>query len=122
MKTRSVAMTLSAAAVLILSCRKDDTVSPQEEAYIPLITNSWTDVADPNHTFSFQAQRESVQTGTFTGSETTPANVTYDTLSGTFSNRSVSFTVTRLGIPTTYSGRFTADTLIDFGTLRLFRQ
>jgi hypothetical protein len=122
MKTRSVAMTLSAAAVLILCCRKDDTVSPQEEAYIPLITNSWTEVADPNHTFSFQAQRESVQTGTFTGSETTPANVTYDTLSGTFSNRNISFTVTRLGIPTTYSGRFTSDTLIDFGTLKLFRQ
>lgn len=122
MRRSRVGAVLSVGAMLILCCNKEDTVGPQEEAYIPLITNSWTDVADPNHTFSFQAQRERVQTGTFTGSETTPANVTYDTLSGTFSNRNISFTVTRLGIPTTYSGRYTADTLIDLGTLKLFRQ
>ena len=124
MKMTSLAavVPLTALAATILCCRSEETAGPQEQPYIPLITNLWTDVTNQNHTFSFRADRESVQTGTFAGSETTPLGVTYDTLSGAFSNRNISFTVRRRGIDTTYAGRFVLDTLIDFNGLRLFRR
>ncbi len=122
MNSTGAAVLLVVAAATLLCCRSEEPVGPQEQPYIPLITNLWRDVADENHTFSFNAQQESVQTGTFNGSETTSLGVVYDTLSGTFSNRSISFTVRRRGIDTTYAGRFVADTLIDFSGLRLFRR
>ena len=121
MRITSVAA-LGVLAATVLCCRNEDSVGPQETPYIPLVTNLWTDVADQNHTFSFVAQQENVQTGAFTGSETTPSGVTFDTLSGTFSNRNISFTVRRRGIDTTYIGRFALDTLIDFSGLKLSRR
>ena len=125
MKSTSIGayVILSVLAAVIVCCRSDVTpVSPEEQPYIPLITNFWTDVTNQDHTFSFNAARESVQTGIFNGSEAyQPSGPVYDTLSGTFSNRNISFTVRRRGIDTTYNGRFVLDTLIDFNGLKLFR-
>ena len=109
-------------AAAILCCRSEEPVSPQEPTYVPLITNSWTDVTRSDHTFTFVAQRESVSVGTFTGEESYTDSITSFQLSGSFLNRSISFTVVRRGKDTTYSGHFVLDTLIDFNGLRLFRR
>ena len=124
MKTRPLAsaVSLSILAAVILCCRSEEAVAPQEQPYIPLITNSWTDVARADHTFNFVAQQESVSVGTFRGQESySDSSVTFD-LTGMFSNRNISFTVSRRGRDTAYSGRFVLDTLIDFNGLKLFRR
>lgn len=124
MKTTSLVTSVLPAllAAAILCCRSEEPVAPQEPTYIPLITNSWTDVARSDHTFNFVAQRESVSVGTFTGEESYTDSITSFQLSGSFSNRNITFTVIRRGKDTTYSGRFVLDTLIDFNGLRLFRR
>ena len=109
-------------AAVILCCRSEEPVAPVEPTYIPLITNSWTDVARSDHTFNFVAQQESVSVGTFTGQESYTDSITSFQLAGSFSNRNISFTVVRRGKDTTYSGRFVLDTLIDLSGLRLFRR
>lgn len=126
MKTTTVAgfMIMLVLAAVIMCCRNDETAPQEEVPYIPLITNSWTDVARQDHVFGFRAQRESVATGTFEGEEsyTEPESTLTFRLTGSFVNRNIGFTVTRRGRDTTYSGRFIADTLIDFNGLRLFRR
>ena len=109
-------------ASVCLSCNTNDAVGPQEETYVPLITNSWTDVSRPDHKFNLVAQKDSVSQGTLTGEETFTDSTVSFPLKGVFSNRNISFTVTKRGIDSTYVGRFTADTLIDLGRLKLFRQ
>ncbi|HXG01252.1 MAG TPA: hypothetical protein VNL69_10700 [Bacteroidota bacterium] len=108
-------------ACLTICCKADD-VGVQDETYIPLITNQWTDVARPDHRFNFLADQAGVSRGTFTGTEEAPEFPVDPTLRGSFSNRSISFTVARPGGDTTFQGRFTADTLIDLGGLRIFRR
>ena len=103
-------------------CNSDNPATGQqaEPTYIPLISNAWIDVANANHTFLFIADSSNVPVGTFTGEERTgPAAP--DSLNGSFRNRNISFTVRRQAGNVTFNGRFIADTLIDCGTLRLFR-
>ena len=111
-----------ALAGVMLCCKNDDTVTtPQEQPYVPLITNSWTDVANQNHSFFFGAARESVSMGTFTGRESYIDSIQTFPLTGNFMNRNIGFTVTRRGRDTAYAGRFVTDTLIDFNGIKLFR-
>ena len=103
-------------------CNSDNPATGQqaEPTYIPLISNGWIDVANANHIFLFIADSSNVPVGTFTGTEQT-APATPDSLNGSFRNRNISFTVRRQAGNVTFNGRFIADTLIDCGTLRLFR-
>ncbi len=105
-------------ASLSVCCKTND---PAEETYIPLITNTWTDVASNNHTFEFRTTQVGVSKGSFTGFEHRLDLALDYPLNGTFSNRTVTFVVSR-GRDTTYNGRFTADTLIDCGALKIFRR
>ncbi len=105
-------------SLLGVSCKTTD---PAEETYIPLITNSWTDIANTRHIFIFTTTQVGVSKGSFNGTEELQDSALSFPLNGTFSNRSVSFIVSRRGRDTTYTGRFTADTLIDCGALKLFR-
>ncbi len=106
-------------ALLSICCKTGD---PVDETYIPIITNQWTDVANNRHQFNFNAPQSNVAMGSFTGTEELLDSALTFNLNGTFSNRNISFIVSRRGRDTTYSGRFTADTLIDCGALKLFRR
>jgi len=124
MKTEqsSLLLTLFVTAALGVSCMQCNSVEQQEEEpYYPAVTNSWTDLNRPSHKFNLVAQQVNVQKGTFTGEETFTDSIDSFPLSGGFLNRNISFTVTKRGKDTTYIGRFTADTLIDLGGLKLFR-
>ena len=121
MKQNSFSPLLLMLSLLAVSCNKDNPASVQEEVYIPLISNSWTDVARADHRFNLTAPQSGVSQGTFTGEEVYQDSVDTFPLQGTFSNRNISFTVTKRGRDTTYAGRFTADTLIDLGKLKIFR-
>jgi hypothetical protein len=115
-------LTLIAAVALGVACMKCNSVEPQaEEPYYPVITNSWTDLNRSDHKFNLVAEQVNVQKGTFTGEEAYTDSIDTFPLSGEFSNRNISFTVTKRGRDTTYNGRFIADTLIDLGGLKLFR-
>ncbi len=105
-------------ALLSVCCKTDD---PAEETFIPNISNTWIDVAKNNHTFNFNTTDVGVSRGSFTGFENVGDSALTFSLNGTFSNRNISFIVSRRGRDTTYNGRFTADTLIDFGALKIFR-
>ncbi|MBM2841465.1 MAG: hypothetical protein HW412_1993 [Bacteroidetes bacterium] len=106
----------------VTGCNTNDPGAGQqaEPTYIPLISNAWIDVANANHTFLFVADSSNVPVGTFTGEERNGA-ANPDSLTGNFRNRNISFTVRRQAGNVTFNGRFIADTLIDCGTLRLFR-
>jgi hypothetical protein len=121
MKSKSFAFPFLVMTALSLCCKTNET-GPQEETYIPLITNSWTDTSRPTHQFNFVQQQTNVPTGTFNGEEIESFITVSDTLFGVFSNRNISFTVRKGTRDTTYVGRFIADTLIDLGRLKLFRQ
>ncbi|MEK6571826.1 MAG: hypothetical protein AABZ61_10685 [Bacteroidota bacterium] len=118
---RSTCVLLLALLTTLLSCKKDGGVG-SDEVYIPLITNSWTDVARPTHKFNLTAQKEGVASGTFTGEEAAPEFLVNPPLRGTFSNRNIAFTVTRPKGDTAFSGKFIADTLIDLGGIKIFRR
>ena len=121
MKPRPLHLTLLVCTLVGTDCNQDNSVAVPDETYIPLITNSWTDVARADHKFDLVAQKDSVSKGTFTGEEVYQDSTDTFPLTGSFSNRNITITVTRRGRDTTYAGRFTADTLIDLGTLKLFR-
>lgn len=118
-KFSSLPLYLLVMALLSVCCNATD---PAEETYIPLITNTFTDIANNNHTFGFSTTQVGVSKGSFTGFENLVDSALSFPLNGTFSNRNISFIVTRRGRDTTYAGRFTADTLIDCGALKIFRR
>lgn len=118
-KFKSLPLYLLLMALLSVCCKTTD---PAEETYVPLITNSWTDIANANHQFIFRTQQVGVSKGSFNGTEELVDSALSFPLNGTFSNRDVSFIVSRRGRDTTYNGRFTADTLIDCGALKIFRR
>ena len=117
----STCVLLLALLTTLISCKKEGGVG-SEDVYIPLITNSWTDVARPAHKFNLTAQKEGVASGTFTGEEAAPEFLVNPPLRGTFSNRNIAFTVTRPKGDTAFSGKFIADTLIDLGGIKIFRR
>lgn len=118
-KFSSLPLYLLIMALLSICCKTND---PVEETYIPLITNRWTDIARENHKFDLTSLQEGASKGAFNGFEVYTDSTVSFPINGTFSNRNVSFIVTRRGRDTTYTGRFTADTLIDCGALKIFRR
>ena len=78
-------------------------VSPTALFLIDL-TNIWFEEGNPDHEFNIVPdQQGEVSSSTFTGEETTPDGDNFS-LSGSFNNRDISFTVQRDTGDVTYSG------------------
>ncbi len=94
-----------------------------------LITNTWDDVANPGHTFSFVSQNDGQTSGQFTGTEFVNAqDFTGFPLTGSWAQGQISFTVQRSSGAVTYRGVMPVDGLNELtfnssaGQLRLRRQ
>lgn len=107
--------------VILASCSTTDS-APADLTFIPPINGaSWTNVADPNHTFDFNADSANinVNTGVFVGTET--LNSTVSSLTGSFSNRTISINIQRPSGAVRFDGQFVSNSLIDFGSFRISR-
>ncbi|MDL1893565.1 hypothetical protein FBQ87_11860 [Sphingobacteriales bacterium CHB3] len=96
--------------------------NPADLTFIPPINGaSWTNVADPNHTFDFNADSANinVNTGVFAGTET--LNSIVSSLTGSFNNRTISINIQRPSGAIRFDGQFVSNSLIDFGSFRISR-
>ncbi|MBX2989736.1 MAG: hypothetical protein KF749_01060 [Bacteroidetes bacterium] len=122
MRNVNCMVAIFASAIIVLaSCTTNDP-APADLTYIPPINGAfWTNTADPNHTFDFNADSSNinVSTGIFTGTET--LNSTVSNLTGSFSNRNISITIQRPSGTARFDGQFLSDSLIDFGSFRIRR-
>ena len=57
--------------VTLIACMScgDDSTSPEEEDFLPIFTNSWTNTDDRNHTFNLISADDAQASGVITGSE-----------------------------------------------------
>jgi hypothetical protein len=80
---------------------------------IVLISNTWENVADTQHSFSLASADDGEREGTFTGTEFHETNGALDgnDLTGDWSNSTIRFTVARPTGNVTYTGTLTADGL-----------
>jgi hypothetical protein len=105
---------LLALAFLLGGC-SDDVTTPTDD-FLPLISNTWENTANEDHTFSLASGDDGQPSGTFTGTETHPSLGESD-IQGTFQNSVVSqFLIRRSTGDVTYTGKFLAP-----DTLRLTR-
>ena len=80
---------------------------------IVLISNTWENTADPQHSFSLASGDDGEREGSFTGTEFHETNNALDgnELVGSWANSTISFTVERPTGNTTYTGTLTEDGL-----------
>lgn len=91
-RTRTRALiTLVAAAIATAGCGAEAVIAP-----IIILTNTWAEEGNPEHTvfFSDDTEGEPRSHGTFTGNETLPDGTEFD-LEGSWSRGRVEFTVHR---------------------------
>jgi len=104
------------------ACDKNETVvTGGDEAYVPLISNLWIDAADNTHSFLFSSYRSDVTHGAFRGNENSPVFGNDLCLIGNYANRTLTFNVARDTGVVTFSGKFLTDTLIDLGSIKIYR-
>jgi hypothetical protein len=106
---RSASVVL-AVSLLIHGCG-DDTTSPTDD-FLPIISNTWENTANQDHSFSLASGDDGEPSGTFTGIEDHPTLGEAE-IEGTFQNSTVSqFLIRRSTGNVTYTGKFlAADTL-----------
>ena len=80
---------------------------------IVLISNTWENTADPQHSFSLASGDDGEREGSFTGTEFHETNnaLNGNELVGSWANSTISFTVERSSGNTTYTGTLTEDGL-----------
>ena len=124
MKTTMLRRSLRAGllALLVFACDSEDPLGP-----LAILTNTWRNAANENHTFNMQDDTgfQPKRSGTFTGTETTPAGAEFDLEGYWRENGTIQFTVHR-ATDVTYSGTLTSNPdRIDFtssaGPLTLIR-
>lgn len=76
-----------------------------------LISNTWENTADAQHSFSLASGNDGEREGTFTGTEQheTIAGLNGNELTGSWAESTITFTVQRPTGNTTYTGQLTAD-------------
>jgi len=108
----------------LVSCGSDDMTSPSivipGGSFIPDFTFVWQNTADSTNVYTFITDKTGTTSGNFTNSSGETLKGVFSTLTGTFNNRNVTFTVARASGPVTATGGFTGtgtDTIqLTFGT------
>ena len=97
-------------------CGSESATTAPVDNYLPVISNFWRDTKVSAHTLTLLSTDDLKPTGSFTGSEKRPNTPTDGTVSGSWTNSTFTMSISRSGVPETYSGKF-----ISRDTLRLIR-
>ena len=89
-----------------------DVVTPPT-SYIPDFTFVWRNQADNDHQYNFQPVESGVATGQFDESSSETFGGTVNPIVGGYSNRTLTFTVTRPTETLSVTGRFLTDDTIE---------
>jgi hypothetical protein len=105
----SLGWLLGAAMLLVSGCGGGGSSPTESDSFIPDIANgnvSWLDSGNPSHRFSFFDVTAPGPNASFSGNEFTGNPGGPSPLTGSYSGRSISFTIQRSGGNVSYSGRF----------------
>ncbi|MGH7500832.1 MAG: hypothetical protein ACREL7_03660 [Longimicrobiales bacterium] len=102
------------AALIVFAAPLSSCASPAViQGALVLISNTWENVADTQHSFSLASGDDGEREGTFTGTEQHDTNPALDgnDLTGSWANSEITFTVVRQTGSVTYTGELTEDGL-----------
>ncbi|NOT09329.1 MAG: hypothetical protein HOP28_14125 [Gemmatimonadales bacterium] len=102
------------AAAGLLACGGEKITEADD--FLPTLSNQWKDVADDLHFLQLNSTDDNEPAGAFEGTESR-SGINDAPLAGTFTNSTLSMTITRQGGAVTFAGKFTHQ-----DTLRLTRQ
>jgi hypothetical protein len=104
--------------LLLVSCGSSDATSPSlvipGGSFIPDFTFVWQNTADTTNVYTFIPDKSGTNSGNLTSSSGETLKGVFSTLTGTFNNHNLNFTVARASGPVTAAGGFTDANTIQF--------